>query len=80
MKLEDGRSEKGGVGSEAGNLDVQDGCKSLDMAQDSSWLGNRIIVEDEDELPLRILNSTFNNALSSSSERTPEASRSPVSC
>ena len=76
IKLEDGRSEKGGVGSEAGNSDVQDECKSLDMTQDLSGPGNRIVVGDGDGLPSRILNSTFNDALSSSSERTPEASHS----
>jgi hypothetical protein len=48
--------------------------KTRRRTQDSSGFSNRIIVEDENELPSRILNSSFNDALSSSSERTPEAS------
>jgi len=63
MKIEDGRNEE-----------VQE--KSLDTTQDSSGLGNRIVVEDEEELPSCILNGSFNDALSSTSEHTPEASRS----
>ena len=66
---------EGEVVSEGGKSDVQDEDKSLDTTQDLSGLGNRIVVEDEDELPSRILNSTFNDTLSSS-ERSPEASRS----
>jgi len=69
MKIE------GGVVSEDGNPDVQDEDKSLDTTQDSSELGNHIAVEDEDELPSRILNSTFND-IHSSSEPSPEAFRS----
>jgi len=60
--------------SEGDHPGVQDEDKSLDTTQDSSGLANRIVVEDEDELPSRILNSSFNDT-HSSSERTPEASR-----
>jgi len=69
MKIEDA------VVSEGGNPDVQDEGKNLDTTQDLSGLRNRIVVEDEGELPSRILNSTFNDTLSSS-ERSPQASRS----
>ena len=66
---------EGVVVSKGDNLDIEDE-KSSDTTHDSSGLGNRIVVEDEDELPSRIPNSSFNDAQSSSSERTPEASRS----
>ena len=56
MKIEDGKNEKGGVVSE-------DEGKNLDTTQESSGLGNRIIVEDEDEFSSRILNSSFNDKL-----------------
>ena len=69
MKIEDGRNEKSGVVSE-------DEEKSLDTTRDSSGLGSRIVVEDEDELPSRILNSSFNDTASSTSDHTPVASRS----
>ena len=69
MKLEDRRS--GGFVSERGNSNVHDEVKSFDTAQDLSGLGNCIVVEDEDELPTRILNSAFSDTLFSS-ERTPE--------
>ena len=55
MKIEDGKNEKGGVISE-------DEGKSLDTTRESSGLGNRNVVEDEDELPSRI-NSLFNDKL-----------------
>ena len=70
MMIEDGRNDKSGVVSVEG--------KSLDTTQESSGLGNRIVVEDEDELPSRILNSSFNDTLSSTSEHMPEASRSSL--
>ena len=70
MMIEDGRNEKSGV------VSVEE--KSLDMTQESSGLGNCIVVKDEDELPSRILNSSFNDTLSSTSEHTPEASRSSL--
>ena len=69
VKIEDGRNENSGVVSE-------DEAKSLDTTQESSGLGNRIVVEDEDELPSCTLNSSSNDALSSASEHTPKASRS----
>ena len=69
MKIEDA------VVSEGGNPDVQDEGKNLDTTQDLSGLRNCIVVEGEGELPSRILNSTFNDTLSSS-ERSPQASRS----
>jgi hypothetical protein len=65
------------VVSQGGSTDVQDEGKSLDMTQDLSGFGNRIVVEDKDEPPLRIINSSFNfDTHSSSSEHTPEAFRS----
>jgi len=70
MKIE------GGVVSEGGNPDIEDGEKNLGATQDSSGLGNRIVVEDKDKLPSRIFNGSFNDVHSSSSESTPEASRS----
>ncbi|KIM37247.1 hypothetical protein M413DRAFT_448563 [Hebeloma cylindrosporum] len=76
MKIEGGigsPTSESGFGS---NANVHGEEKTFDTTQDSSSLGNRIVVEDEDDLPSRILNSTFNDSLSSSSERTPEASRS----
>ena len=66
MKIE------GAVVSEGDNPRVQHEDKSLDTTHDSSRLGNRI-VEEKDEVPSRILNSTFNDGQFSSSERTPEA-------
>ena len=66
---------EGGVVSEGGNPDAQDEDRSLDMIRDLSGLGNHIVVEGEDELPSHMLNSTF-SAVHSSSEPTPEASRS----
>jgi len=66
MMIEDGRNKKSGVVSEEE--------KSLDMTQESSGLGNRIVVKDEDELPSRILNNSFNDTLPSTLEHTPEAS------
>ena len=64
---------EGGVVSEGGNPDdVQDEDRSLDTTRDLSGLGNHIVVEDEDELPSCIPNTTFNVA--HSSEHTPEAS------
>ena len=53
---------EGVVVSKGDNLDIEDE-KNLDTTQDSSGIGNRIVVEDEDELPSRIFNSTFNDAL-----------------
>jgi len=50
---------EGGVVSEGGNPDVRDDDKILDTTQDSLGLGNRILVEDKNEIPSRILNSTF---------------------
>lgn len=58
------------------NASVQDD-KSFDTNQDSSGLGNRIVIKDEDSEPSsRIIeHSTFNyNTYSSSSECAPEAS------
>ena len=49
--------------SEGGNPEVQDEDKSLDTAQESSGLGNRTVVEDEDELPPHILNSLCSDTL-----------------
>jgi len=69
MKIEDA------VVSEGSNPDVQEEGKNLDTTQDLSGFRNRIVVEDEGELPSRILNSTFNDTLSSS-ECSPQASRS----
>jgi len=50
---------EGGVVSEGGNPDAQDEDRSLDTIRDLSGLGNHIVVEGEDGLPSRILNSTF---------------------
>jgi len=50
MKIEDGRSEKGGT--------VAEDEKNLDMTQESSGLGNRIVVEDQDELPSRCISGS----------------------
>ena len=77
MKIE------GGAVSKNGNPDVQHGDRSLDTTQDSSGLSNHIVIEDKDELPSCIFNSTFNDILNStfntthSSERSLEASHLP---
>jgi len=55
--------ESGAVVSEGDNPGVQDDGKSLDTTRDSSGLSNRIVLEDEDELPSCILNSSFNVTL-----------------
>jgi len=55
--------ESGAVVSEGDNPGVQDDGKSLDTTRDSSGLSNRIVLEDEDELPSCILNSSFNDTL-----------------
>ena len=47
------------VVSEGDNPGVQDEGKSLDATQDSSGLGNCIVVQDEDEIPSCILNGTL---------------------
>jgi len=52
---------EGGVVSEGGNPDVRDDDKSLDTTQDSLGLGNRILVEDKNEIPSRILTSRLAN-------------------
>lgn len=54
---------------------VDDG-HGLDTTQEASGLGNRLVLEGEDELPSHILNSSFNDTLSSASKHTPEASHS----
>jgi len=68
MKIEDGKNEKSPVVSE-------DEERSLDTTQESPGLD---VVEDEDELPSLMLNSSFNDMLSSASEHTPKASRSSL--
>ena len=55
MKIE------GVVVSKGGNPDIEDEEKNLDITQGSSGFGNCIIVEDGEELPSRILNSSFND-------------------
>jgi len=65
---------EGGVFSEGGKSDVQDADKSLDTTQDSSGLGNRTVVEDEDELPSHILNSTFDDRAKQETQPLPTSS------